>query len=572
MPSSVQLDGYVDFYGACAVGWIICGWIIPDWDSSHDTPEIEIEFTDGNVTGQAMMVLYRRADVAKMGHGFIIALPSESWVVGDFVHVTIAGARRSFTLQPSSTIQRLSDEELLQRAKMVVGSGPVLGRKSRLLGLLSRSSYKGESTVDRLKWPVFMEIDETFFAPPSGVVLRGWFLDPFGIIESIRVRTSDAAQSISPHDWVRILRPDVIGSIGTAHGVTNEDCGFVAYAPDVFVADETLYIELETKDGELAYKNIPKPRRRGISAIETILSEIHVRYGDLASAFNNIIGPVVSAINADRLAAPRRVKTITYGPEPEYPRSSIIVPLYGRIDFMEYQLAFLADTFSGRDEILYVLDDPRKVREAETLAQASFARFKVPFKLLVLDQNLGFGPANNVGIAHARGTHVCLLNSDVIPCEPRWLDLMVETLESDENIGIVGALLLFEDGSVQHEGCEFVALPEFGGWHFPIHTNKGRTPRIGQRLKEVEAVTAACMVARLDLLLRLDGFDECYAIGDFEDSDLCMRVRAEGLKCVVDTLAKLYHLERQSQNAVSGSWRMNLTLFNAWQHEKRWFG
>ena len=84
-------------------------------------------------------------------------------------------------------------------------------------------------------------------------------------------------------------------------------------------------------------------------------------------------------------------------------------------------------------------------------------------------------------------------------------------------------------------------------------------------------MTAACMVMSHELLLRLGGLDERYAVGDFEDADLCLRVRAEGLRCVVDNRATLYHLERQSQNDGPGSWRMNLTLFNAWQYRKRWF-
>jgi GT2 family glycosyltransferase len=562
----------VDFYGSCSVGWIICGWITLVADSLPATPDIEIEFTDETVAGQAVIALYRRADVARVGLGFVIVLTSEAWALGELVKLTVASGQHKFTLRPAESVQRLADDELLQRAQMIVDSSQILGSKARVLRLLSRLSYTGENTLDRLKWPVHMEIDETFFVPPAGIALRGWFLDPFDTVADVRIRMGGAMQSISPQDWVAIRRPDVIAAYGPTHGMTNENCGFLAYAADVYAPGETVYIEVETKDGEVAYKSFPKPRRPGIAAIEAILSELHLRYADLTDAFDSIIGPAVSAINTERCATPPRVKTITYGPERRDPRCSIIVPLYGRIDLMEYQLAFLADTFSGQDEILYVLDDPRRAQETEALARSCYARFKVPFKLLVLDKNVGFGPANNVGLSHARGMHVCLLNSDVIPCEPSWLDLMVETLESDEDIGIVGALLLFEDGSVQHEGCELVALSEFGGWHFPIHMNKGRKPRQGPRIKESQVVTAACMVSRLDLLLRLGGFDEDYVIGDFEDSDLCLRVRAEGFKCVVDMAAKLYHLERQSQNTVSGSWRMNLTLYNAWQHEKKWFG
>jgi len=75
---------------------------------------------------------------------------------------------------------------------------------------------------------------------------------------------------------------------------------------------------------------------------------------------------------------------------------------------------------------------------------------------------------------------------------------------------------------------------------------------------------------RRDLAIALGGFDEAYPVGDFEDSDLCMKLHAMGLGIAVDRDTVLYHLERQSQAGSAEHWRMQLTLFNAWQHERRW--
>jgi GT2 family glycosyltransferase len=72
------------------------------------------------------------------------------------------------------------------------------------------------------------------------------------------------------------------------------------------------------------------------------------------------------------------------------------------------------------------------------------------------------------------------------------------------------------------------------------------------------------------LLNELGGFDEGFIIGDFEDSDLCLKLAARGLGCAVDLDVTMYHLERQSQTGSEQRWRMNLTLFNAWVHEARW--
>jgi GT2 family glycosyltransferase len=77
------------------------------------------------------------------------------------------------------------------------------------------------------------------------------------------------------------------------------------------------------------------------------------------------------------------------------------------------------------------------------------------------------------------------------------------------------------------------------------------------------------MIAR-DTLRDLDGLDEAYAIGDFEDIDLCMRLAERGMSCGVDMDVRMYHLERQSQAGPVLRWRMNLTLANAWLHHRRW--
>ena len=68
----------------------------------------------------------------------------------------------------------------------------------------------------------------------------------------------------------------------------------------------------------------------------------------------------------------------------------------------------------------------------------------------------------------------------------------------------------------------------------------------------------------------LGGFDESFVIGDFEDSDLCLRAREAGVASAVDHGVVLYHLERKSQASAAETWRMNVTLFNAWLHQGRW--
>jgi GT2 family glycosyltransferase len=66
------------------------------------------------------------------------------------------------------------------------------------------------------------------------------------------------------------------------------------------------------------------------------------------------------------------------------------------------------------------------------------------------------------------------------------------------------------------------------------------------------------------------GFDEAFVIGDFEDTDLCFKLSQNGLAAAIDPSVTMHHLERKSQTSSASLWRTNLTLYNAWLHQRRW--
>ena len=184
---------------------------------------------------------------------------------------------------------------------------------------------------------------------------------------------------------------------------------------------------------------------------------------------------------------------------------------------------------------------------------------------------MGYAPANNLGLKAARAPLVCFLNSDVLPNTKQWLQKLAGTLSKNSRFGIVGPRLLFEDGAIQHEGLTYKREAEFSNWTFIGHENKGMRPQPSVKPKVVEALTGACMLMRRSLAMELGGFDERYVIGDFEDSDLCLRAKARGLKSAIDCSVTAYHLERQSQVMDDSNTRLNFTLYNAWNHERRFF-
>jgi GT2 family glycosyltransferase len=89
---------------------------------------------------------------------------------------------------------------------------------------------------------------------------------------------------------------------------------------------------------------------------------------------------------------------------------------------------------------------------------------------------------------------------------------------------------------------------------------------------EVEAATAACLLLRRERFEALGGFSTVFVVGDFEDSDLCLRLRQQGLGVYVDRRAVFYHLERQSVGfgEVNDRLKMKVVAANAFTHHQRW--
>ena len=164
-----------------------------------------------------------------------------------------------------------------------------------------------------------------------------------------------------------------------------------------------------------------------------------------------------------------------------------------------------------------------------------------------------------------------MLNSDVIPAERGWLPTLNAAMDADVALFAVGPKLLTEDNSVQHGGLYFERHGNFDEW-FNNHYWKG-APRHFAPLdlpRRVPAVTGAAMLldrARFDAV---GGFSTNYAIGDYEDSDLCLKLRAQGGEIGYEPRAELYHFERQSIREHAVHDRNIATAYNRRIHQARW--
>ena len=144
---------------------------------------------------------------------------------------------------------------------------------------------------------------------------------------------------------------------------------------------------------------------------------------------------------------------------------SIVIPLYRRIEFLEYQLAeFVHDPEFENIDLVYVLDSPGDAQYLRRYAAHLFRLYQVPFRLAVLNRNGGFAVVNNLGSSLARGRILLLLNSDVLPAQPGWVSRLVEFYDARPQIGALAPKLLYEDNSIQHAGLYFDRPPGADVW------------------------------------------------------------------------------------------------------------
>ena len=565
VPGNIESLAYCPSIG----GWLILGWIGFGWDAEGGPLQATLNFAGRLVVAEPIICAIDRADVRKVGTGIVVFIPDQRELKGTPHDFELRRGRFEFSTALASA-QNFDARTAITHSRNLLAHATRSEDWQTLITLLERPIFTGADTLDAFERPVFMQVDMAFVCPPNGLWIFGWTLDPFGTVARMTLRCGGRSAVIDPREWISISRADVSDGFAEKFGGLSPKCGFLAYIPDVYVAGQTPYIEIETIHAEIGFKSMASVRSAGVDTIKDLLARIDLRYDDLVRGYDRVIGPAIEAINTFRLRDEISYARMDFGPRPAQPRCSIIVPLYGRMDFMEYQLAFFARTLSPDHEIIYVLDDPTRQREVEFLSASCYARFQRPFTLVALAENLGYAPANNAGLRLAAGEYICFLNSDVFPDEPEWLEYMLQTAAEDATVGIVGALLVFEDETVQHDGCTYERLPEFGNWVFCMHPDKGMTSPKLLQVHEVPGVTGACMVMTAELARRVGGFDQGYVIGDFEDADLCEKVKADGLSCVVDQRARLYHLERQSQGNQAASWRFNLTLYNAWRFQNRW--
>jgi GT2 family glycosyltransferase/2-polyprenyl-3-methyl-5-hydroxy-6-metoxy-1,4-benzoquinol methylase/tetratricopeptide (TPR) repeat protein len=215
---------------------------------------------------------------------------------------------------------------------------------------------------------------------------------------------------------------------------------------------------------------------------------------------------------------------------------SIIIPVWNKVELTKQCLIQVAEVTRDVHYEVIIVDNASTDETSAFLASLSG-----DVQVITNEQNLGFSKACNQGAKVARARYLVFLNNDTIPQEG-WLQALVEEAQAYPDVAVVGSKLLYPDGTVQHAGVAFARANSL-----PYHIYRGAPANatvVNQR-RELQVVTAACMLVRREAFEAVGGFDEGYRNG-FEDVDLCLKVRERGGRVVYQPKSVLYHLESQT--------------------------
>ena len=253
---------------------------------------------------------------------------------------------------------------------------------------------------------------------------------------------------------------------------------------------------------------------------------------------------------AEQLDLPHRLKILPVSRN-KFPLASIIIPTKDAPEILERCLKGISEQSSYPEfEVILVDNGTTDARSLRLMEQ-------YPVRRIIFPDPFNFSRANNQGAAAARGDYLVFLNNDTEILSEDWLEQLIYYAEQPD-VGAAGALLLYEDRTVQHAG---VALGMRGTADhtmrgFPIGVDGYAGSLVCAR--EVSALTAACLMIRKPLFEQIGGFNEHFFTA-YQDVDLCLRLRDRGLRLICTPRAQIIHHESVSRR--DGYDMVDRTLF-----------
>ncbi|WP_309704352.1 MULTISPECIES: glycosyltransferase [unclassified Sphingomonas] len=199
-----------------------------------------------------------------------------------------------------------------------------------------------------------------------------------------------------------------------------------------------------------------------------------------------------------------------------------------------------------RPDLLDIIVIDNRSRESATARLLNMWQRRGTATVMTLDEPFNWSRANNLAVETGEASLLLFLNNDTQMLTQGW-DAMLCNALSQDDVGAVGATLLYPDHTLQHAGI-IMGMGRGG----PIHEGVGRAVASGPNdrwrvQRSAAAVTGAFLAMRTDLFIEIKGFDALRFAIAFNDIDLCLRVRETGRRIVMMSDLHVIHHESKTR-------------------------
>lgn len=258
---------------------------------------------------------------------------------------------------------------------------------------------------------------------------------------------------------------------------------------------------------------------------------------------------IMAALVADQQAHGHRVQYLLA----QRPLVSIIIPTKDHSDILQTCLHSIYSKSSYENFEVVVMDNNSFEAKTAQLFEKYESKHE-NFRVIKADFPFNYSKINNLGVAHARGEFLILLNNDTEVLSSDWIEKMLGFAQQD-HVGAVGAKLLFPDHTIQHAGI----VTGVGGLANHVYLS-ARDDDIGidGRLRlpyNYVGVTAACLMVQKNKYKSVGGLDEALTVA-FNDVDFNLKLVDMGLFNVLLPEVKLIHAESRSRGKDVGAQRI----------------
>lgn len=228
------------------------------------------------------------------------------------------------------------------------------------------------------------------------------------------------------------------------------------------------------------------------------------------------------------------------------PLVSIIIPTRDKSAVLKQCLDSILKISTYQNYEVLVVDNNSS--EQETLDYFDSLKTRANVRVIKYPGSFNFSAINNFAAARADGELLLFLNNDTEIISPDWLESMIEHAVR-EDVGAIGARLLYPDETVQHAGVVMGMGGVAGHAHLKLPRDDPGYFGRAKLVQNVSAVTGACLMTKADLFKSLQGFNEQDLAIAFNDIDYCLRLREENLLVIYTPYAELYHYESLSRGS-----------------------